>query len=116
MSSAASDLPPVHVPHARTAQFTEHPCTLVSTHVPRPVMTANHHTKPEFLQERLYGQTLFKADKWVCDNCHVAIHAWLYWLLGMRAKPTYMGTAAKSEAERTYAWYMSERARLGLDG
>lgn len=107
-----SDLPAVHVEHARTAQFTEHPCSLVAYHAPTPVMTEYHHTKPVFLQERLYPRVLFKADKWVCSNCHDAIHAWLYWLLGMRAKPTYMGRAARIEAEATYAWYLSEQERL----
>jgi hypothetical protein len=96
----------------RQAFFTKKPCEMVATHQPKPVITENHHTKPEYLQRRLYGVTLYPADKWLCSNCHEAVHAWLYWLLGERAKPPYIGNAAKAEAERTYSWYMSEKARL----
>lgn len=98
---------------ATTRAFAENkPCELVSYHAPTPVMTEYHHTKPEFLQKRLYGKTLFPADLWVCSNCHDSIHAWLYWLLGERKKPPYIGRAAKAEAERTFAWYLDESTRL----
>jgi hypothetical protein len=95
----------------RTAQFTNQPCELVGYHAPQPVMTEHHHRKPVFLQERLYGKTIYPADLWVCSNCHAAIHAWLYWLLGEWAKPTYIGRAARTEAERTYAWYIMAAPR-----
>lgn len=102
----------------RTAFASLRPCELVSTHAPRPVITEHHHTKPVFLQKRLYGFERYEADLWLCSNCHEAVHSWLYWLLGMRAKPPFMGYAAKAEAERTFAWYTAERekfAAVGLD-
>lgn len=97
----------------RTASFTDRPCALVEYHAPRPVISEFHHSKPVYLQNRLYGRIRFPADLWVCSNCHEAIHAWLYWLLGERGQPPYIGRAARAEAERTYAWYLSERERLG---
>ena len=102
----------VHTETIRTAQFTDHPCELVSYHAPTPVMTEYHHSKPVFLQNRLYGRIVHGADLWVCSNCHDAIHAWLYWLLGMWGKPTYIGRAAKAEAERAYEWYFDEAERF----
>lgn len=94
----------------RQAPAVEHPCELVATHVPRVVITEYHHQKPVYLQNRLYGQILYGPSLWVCSNCHEAIHAWLYWLLGERGEPEHVGRAAKAEAERTYAWYQSEMA------
>lgn len=94
----------------RTAPAREHPCQLVSYHAPEVVITEFHHSKPVYLQNRLYGRIMHGADLWVCSNCHEAIHAWLYWLLGERRKPDRMGRAAKAEAERTYIWYMDEMA------
>lgn len=98
----------IHPEDIRTAQFTERPCSLVGYHAPTPVMTEYHHRKPVFLQNRLYGQIRYPADMWLCSNCHDAVHAWLYWLLGMRQRPTFIGRAAKAEAEQTYAWYLNE--------
>lgn len=106
----------LEIPERRTAQFTEHPCELVTYHAPQPVMTEFHHTKPVFLQNRLYGRIIYGADLWVCSNCHDAIHAWLYYLLGERKQPTYIGRNAKAEAERTHAWFLEECRRLGLEG
>jgi hypothetical protein len=83
------------------------------------VITEYHHTKPVFLQNRLYGAIEYGPDLWVCSNCHEAIHAWLYWLLGERKEPPNIGRAAKAEAERTFDWYTTERdnalAMLGED-
>lgn len=101
-------------PAARKAFADEQTCELVTYHAPRPVMTEYHHQKPVFLQDRLYGRILYGPSLWVCGNCHDAIHAWLYWLLGEHRKPVGVGYAAKAEAERTFAWYTSERERLGL--
>lgn len=92
----------------------ERPCQLVTYHAPTPVVTEYHHRKPVFLQNRLYGRIVHGADLWVCSNCHEAIHAWLYWLLGERREPPNIGRNAKAEAERTFAWYTAERERLGL--
>lgn len=85
------------------------PCQLVTYHAPVPVITEYHHQKPVFLQNRLYGRIIHGPSLWVCSNCHEAIHAWLYWLLGERKEPPYIGRAAKAEAERTYAWYLGEQ-------
>lgn len=85
------------------------PCSLVGYHAPAPVVTEFHHSKPVFLQNRLYGQIRYGADMWLCSNCHEAVHAWLYWLLGERKQPPNIGRAAKAEAERTYLWYLEAR-------
>ena len=106
------NVPAIHAEELRTAQFREHPCTLVAYHAPTPVMTEYHHTRPVFLQDRLYGRIVYGPDKWVCSNCHDAIHAWLYHLLGMWERPTYMGRAARLEAERTFEWYRAEKMRI----
>ena len=90
-----------------TAFAKEHPCSLVSYHAPTPVMTEYHHSKPIFLQYRLFGKVIYGPDTWVCSNCHDAIHAWLYYLLGEHHKPPHIGRAAKLEAQRTYDWYKS---------
>lgn len=92
-----------------TAFFTDQPCQLVAYHAPEPVVTEHHHQKPIFLQERLWGEVRFGPSLWVCSNCHEAIHAWLYWLLGERHEPPRIGRAAKAEAERTYAWWLAEQ-------
>lgn len=97
-----------------TAFYDAQPCTLVAYHAPLPLITEFHHSKPMYLQNRLYGKVVYAADMWVCSNCHDSIHAWLYWLLGERRKPPYIGRAAKAEAERTYLWFRSEAERLGL--
>lgn len=93
------------------AMASEKPCELVDYHAPKPVVTEFHHTKPVFLQNRLYGRIVYGADLWACSNCHEAIHAWLYWLLGERRQPPYIGRAAKAEAERTYQWFTSEQEK-----
>ena len=99
---------------AEKAFFDDKTCALVKHHEPKPVMTEFHHQKPVFLQNRLYGKIIFGPSLWVCANCHEAIHAWLYWLLGEHAEPPYIGRAAKAEAERTHGWYLAECTRLGL--
>lgn len=105
----------MHYSHAPlTAFFDDRSCQLVDYHAPRPVMTEHHHTKPVFLQNKLYGKVPYGPELWLCSNCHDAVHAWLYWLLGERKQPPYIGRAAKAEAQATYDWYMAERKRLGL--
>lgn len=93
----------------RSASFTDHSCELVGYHAPAVVITEYHHQKPVFLQNRVYGHVKYGPSLWVCSNCHEAIHAWLYWLLGERKKPVNVGRAAKAEAERTHAWYLAEK-------
>jgi hypothetical protein len=36
----------------------------------------------------------------------------LYWLLGERQQPPYIGLAARHEAERTFIWYAHERGLI----
>lgn len=103
----------VVTPHRKA--FTEdHQCELLRYHAPIPVMTNFHHSKPVFLQNFLYGRIMFGPDLWVCSNCHDAVHAWLYWLLGMRKQPPHIGYAAKKEAERELEWFLSEKERLKI--
>lgn len=97
-------------PAPRSAFADEQKCQLVAYHAPAPVMISHHHTKPEYLQLRLWGEVRFGPDLWVCSNCHDAVHAWLYWLMGERREPPQIGRAAKAEAERTFAWYTAEAA------
>jgi hypothetical protein len=100
-------------PAPRKAFHAEHPCELNAYHAPTPVMVEYHHQKPVFLQNRLYGKILYGPELWVCGNCHDAIHAWLYWLLGEHKQPPYIGTHAKAEAQRTFDWYISEGGKVG---
>lgn len=98
----------------RTAPAPEHPCELLRYHAPEPNVTQYHHSKPVFLQNRLYGRIIYGPDLWVCGTCHDSIHAWLYWMLGERSYwPEHTG-AAKAEAQRALDWYRAEQKRLGL--
>lgn len=97
----------------RTGFQDSHPCELVTYHAPLPVMTEYHHQKPVYLQTRLYGKVLYGPSLWLCGNCHDAIHAWLYWLLGERREPPRVGRAAKLEAQATFDWYTSELKQKG---
>lgn len=96
----------------RQAPYRDHPCTLVRYHAPTPSTTEYHHSKPVFLQNRLYGEIRYGADTWLCSNCHDSVHEWLYWLLGMRRAEPHVGTAARAEAQRTYEWYTAEMVRV----
>ena len=90
----------------KTAYADQQSCRLLTYHAPAPVVIEYHHSKPVFLQNRAYGHIVHAPDLWVCSNCHEAIHAWLYWLLGERRQPPAIGRAAKAEAERTYQWWL----------
>lgn len=98
----------------KQAPFRDHNCELVQYHAPEPSVVEYHHTKPVFLQNRLYGNIQYGPDLWLCANCHDSVHEWIYWLIGMRNNMPHVGRAAKAEAERTVEWYRSERQRLGL--
>jgi hypothetical protein len=89
-------------------------CQLVKYHAPIPSILEFHHSKPVFLQNRLYGNIKYGADLWLCSNCHDSVHEWLYWLLNMRRLMPHVGYAAREEATRTFEWYNSERIALGL--
>jgi hypothetical protein len=101
-------------PAARKAFRDEEDCRLAAYHQPEPVMVEYHHQKPVFLQDALYGKIVYGPSLWVCGNCHDAIHAWLYWLLGEHREPPKVGRLAKAEAQRTFEWFLAEKARLGL--
>ncbi len=102
------------VENQREAFFEDRPCELLAYHAPRPVMTEYHHSKPVFLQNRLYGRIAYEGDRYYCATCHNSVHAWLYWLLGERRKPPYMGRAAMTAAQSIFEWYISERDRIDL--
>lgn len=107
--AAEYDHPPV------TATATEHPCELYAYHAPRPSRTQWHHTKPVYLQNRLYGKIEFGPELWVCGSCHDSIHEWLSFLLGEARRPDpEPGRLAKASAQATFDWYQAEKARLGL--
>jgi hypothetical protein len=101
----------LHAPATSTAG--ENPCQVYKYHQPIVVRTQFHHTKPEYLQKRLYGQTIYGPDLWVCGNCHDSIHEWLGFLLGESRPPhPEPGAYIKRVAEATYQWYVSELGRV----
>ena len=94
----------------RTAQAADKPCELYSYHAPAVVQTEGHHVRPVYLQNRVYGRIQDPTLKYVCGNCHAAIHRWLSWLLGEQSKPNpEPGWKAKAEAQRTFDWYMEAK-------
>lgn len=104
----------IRTPAPARAFWGDQTCELVTYHAPEPVMVEYHHQKPVFLQNTLYGKVIYGPSLWVCSNCHDAVHAWLYYLLGEHRAPARIGYAARREAERTFAWFNSEKERLGL--
>lgn len=97
-----------------TAPATSKPCQLYAHGVaPRPTRTQGHHRYPEYLQKRLWGETLVDDLLWVCGLCHDSIHDVIGWLLGESRMPDPMpGYKTLAEARRTIHWYQSEeRAR-----
>lgn len=89
------------------AQAASKPCTLYSDHgSARYCVTEGHHLFPEYLQKRVYGQTVLKNTVWLCSNCHENVHAWLYFLLGERQRPApEPPIRAKRLAIQAYDWY-----------
>lgn len=90
-----------------TAQAADKPCSLYAhSGYPRPSRTQYHHSRPVYLQDRVYGQIRYPADTWLCGNCHDSVHDVIGWLLGETRKPNPMpGRNAIAEAKRTVAWY-----------
>lgn len=100
----------IHSP--RTATAGEHPCEVYMYHAPVPVRTQFHHTKPVYLQNRLYGQIMYGPELWVCGTCHDSIHEWIGWLLGESRKPSpEPGWKIKHIAQETVDWYLDELER-----
>jgi hypothetical protein len=105
MSSVPSE---IYVPELRTASAVERPCALRQYHSPMPVVTQGHHRHPVYLQNRIYGAIRDPELLWLCGSDHDAVHAWLYWLLEERARPTVdPGWMVKKEALTTYEWYVA---------
>ena len=77
---------------------------------PTPVLTEFLHTRPIYIQKRLWGEIRFDADVYYCSNCHEAVHAWCYYRDGERREPKTIGRAAKAAGEAIYAWYQAELA------
>lgn len=100
----------------RTATAADQPCMVYKYHAPHPVRTQFHHTKPVYLQNRLYGEIRYGPELWVCGTCHDSIHEWLGWLLGESRRPNpEPGWTIKRIAQATFDWYKSEKERLGIE-
>ncbi len=90
----------------RTATAATHPCAIHTYHAPAVVRTEWHHSKPQYLQIRLYGKVRYGPDTWCCSNDHDAIHEWIGWLLGESRKPDpEPGRLAKASAQASVDWY-----------
>ncbi len=99
------------IPEPRTARADDRPCELYAHHAPPVVQTAGHHTKPVYLQNRVYGRIVHPDLKWLCPNCHTAVHEVIGWLLGETRRPSPMpGWKTTAEAKRTVDWYRAATA------
>jgi hypothetical protein len=96
----------------RTAPAAEQPCALYAhTAAPVPMRTQYHHSRPVYLQNRVYGQIRYAADFWVCGTCHDNLHETISWLLGEGRRPNPApGRKTLTEAQRTVAWYRAALA------
>jgi len=98
-----------------TATAASQPCSLYAHSAsPIPIRTQFHHSKPVYLQNRLYGQIRYGADTWLCGLCHDAVHETIDWLLGEGRRPDpFPGRKTLAAAEATLEWFVSEKARIG---
>lgn len=97
-----------HAPVSATAA--SQPCELYGYHAPRVVRTQFHHSRPQYLQLRLWGEVRFEADTWLCGSCHDAVHEWIGFLLGESRRPDpEPGRLAKAAAEATVEWFRGEQ-------
>lgn len=95
----------------RTARAADKPCALYRYHAPQVVRTQGHHTRPVYLQNRVYGRIQDPDLMWLCGSCHDAVHEGISWMLGEARKPEPMpGRLALAEARRTVAWYQAALA------
>lgn len=95
-----------------TATAATQPCQLYRYHWPTPIRTQYHHSKPVYLQNRLYGRIVHPADFWVCGTCHDSIHETIDWLLREGRKPDPMpGRKVLAKARQAVDWYLQEAAR-----
>lgn len=93
-----------------TATAATQPCSLYAhSAAPVPIRTQYHHSRPVYLQNRLYGQIRYPADTWLCGLCHDAVHETIDWLLGEGRQPVPApGRNTLLAARRTVDWYRSE--------
>ena len=104
--------PPPTIPETRAARAADHPCELYAYHSPRVVRTDGHHIRPVYLQNRAHGRIVDPTLKWLCPNCHTAVHDWLSFLLHEARRPDpEPGRLAKAEAQASYDWFQSVRPR-----
>lgn len=94
----------------RTARASDQPCQLYSYHWPKPLRTQFHHSRPIYLQNRLYGKIRYPADFWVCGTCHDSLHEVIDWLLGEGRQPGgNVGRKVLDKARDTVDWYRAEQ-------
>jgi hypothetical protein len=92
----------------RKAPAADQPCQIHGYHKPKVCRTQHHHSKPQYLQLRLWGEIRYGPDTWVCGTDHDNIHAWLDWLLGDARKPNpEPGRAEKASAQGSYDWFVA---------
>jgi hypothetical protein len=102
-----------NIPPPATAQASDHECSLYGYHFPKPTRTQYHHSKPVYLQNRVYGHIVYPADTWLCGTCHDSVHDWISYLLGEGRLPDpEPGRYAKKMAQKTVDWYISERGAV----
>lgn len=90
-----------------TAPAAEKPCELYLDHgSSNPVITQGHHIFPVYLQNRKYGKIVIPDLMYLCGTCHDSVHAWLYWIMGERKKPSVpVPPRAEALAWRAYQWF-----------
>lgn len=102
---------PGPVEQPREARAADQPCELYAYHAPKAVRTQGHHTRPVYLQRRLWGEVRDDTVTYLCGSCHDAVHEWIGWLLGESRRPDpEPGWKAKAEAQRTVDWYLAATA------
>lgn len=89
-----------------TATASSRPCSLYEYHWPRVIRTQFHHSKPVYLQNKVFGRIIFPADTWLCGSCHDGVHETIDWLLGEGREPSPKpGRKMLAEANRTVHWF-----------
>lgn len=97
-------------PTPKTATAGDQPCQLYKYHWPKVMRTQYHHTKPEYLQKRVYGKTIYPADLWLCGTCHDSVHETIDWLLGEGRTPSPLpGRKVYDTAMATVRWYQGAK-------